>query len=134
MAGRHELTDAQWARIEHLLPSGVRRGRPWNDHRRTLNGILWILRTGAPWRDLPQRYGAFTSVHDRFSRWRADDTLDRILEHLRDDLDAAGKIDWELWCIDGSSVRATRAASAARKGGDLMRNRRTTRSADHVAV
>ena len=132
MAGRHELTDAHWARIEHLLPNDIRRGRPWNDHRRTLDGILWILRTGAPWRDLPKRYGKFTSVHDRFGRWRADGTLDRILAQLRDDLDAAGKIDWDLWCIDGSSVRATRAASGAKKRA-LKTSRRTMRSGARAA-
>ena len=132
MAGRHELTDAQWHRIEDLLPSGGHVGRPWNDHRRTINAILWILRTGAPWRDLPARYGAFTSVHTRFTRWRDDGTWDRLCERLLDELDAAGLVDWELWCIDGSNVRATRAASGARKKGARHGSRRTTPSAAHV--
>ena len=129
MAGRHEPTDEQWERIEDLFPKPGGRGGPWNDHRKYLNGILWILKTGAPWRDLPRGYGNFTGVHGRFTRWRADGTLDRILKRLREDLDAEGHVDWDLWCIDGSSVRATRAASGARKEGALRTSRKTTRSA-----
>ena len=128
MAGRHELTDAQWQRIEDLFPKPGGRGRPWNDHRKYFNGMLWILRTGAPWRDLPRRYGQFTGVHGRFTRWRADGTFVRILNRLRDDLDAVGRIDWDLWCIDGSSVRATCSASGARKKGVQRMNPTTTRS------
>ncbi len=117
MVRRHELTDGQWERLAALLPLGGGRGRPWHDHRRVLNGIFWVLRTGAPWRDLPERYGKWKSVHARFVRWREDGTWDYLLTHLQQDLDAAGELDWQLWCIDGSSVRASKAAAGARKRG-----------------
>jgi transposase len=79
-----------------------------------LNGILWILRTGAPWRDLPARYGSWNSVYGRFNRWSKDGTFDAIVESLQGELDAGGKLDRDLWCLDASSVRATRAAAGAR--------------------
>ncbi len=78
---RHELGDEQWALIEDLFPkNGKKAGRPWSEHRRILNGMFWILGTGAPWRDLPRRYGPWQTVHRRFSRYRRDGTFDRILE------------------------------------------------------
>jgi len=80
-----------------------------------LNGMLWILRSGAPWRDLPERYGNFKSVNARFNRWRSDGTFDRILKSLQIRLDKQGKIDWDLWLVDGTSIRASRAAAGARK-------------------
>ena len=75
MAERHDLRDDEWDRIKHLLPAGGRPGRPWRDHRQVINGMLWILSTGAAWRDLPRRYGSWQSVYDRFNRWRSDETL-----------------------------------------------------------
>lgn len=113
---RYELDDAHWDLIKGLMPRQKRGGR-WNDHRTTLNGMLWVLRSGAPWRDLPERYGKWNSVHDRFCRWRDDGTLDRILAALRIRLDKQGKIDWDLWLMDGSNVRASRVAAGARKKG-----------------
>jgi transposase len=80
-----------------------------------LDGIFWTLRTGAAWRDLPERYGPFQTVHGWFSQWSRDGTFDRILSRLQMRLDSEGKIDWDLFCIDGSSVRASRAAAGARK-------------------
>ena len=68
MKGRHELTDAEWALIEPLLPNKPR-GRPRVDDRRVISGIFYILRTGAPWRDLPERYGPWATVHNRYNRW-----------------------------------------------------------------
>ena len=66
---RHELTDEQWDRLEPLLPpQRPATGRPAKDHRMVLNGILWILRTGAPWRDLPERYGSWKTIYSRFRR------------------------------------------------------------------
>jgi transposase len=79
------------------------------------DGILWVLRTGAPWRDLPERYGKWQSVYDRFNRWRKDGTFDRVLRALRIRLDKDGYIDWDLWCVDGSNVRASRSAAGASK-------------------
>lgn len=111
---RGDLSDAQWTLIVGLFPT-QRRGGKWNDHRTVFDGILWVLRTGAPWRDLPDRYGKWQSVYDRFNRARADGTFDRILKALRIRLDKDGLIDWDLWCVDGSSVRASRSAAGASK-------------------
>jgi transposase len=80
-----------------------------------LNGILWILRTGAPWRDLPERYGPWQSVYEYFTEWRAAGVYDRILEILQIRLDSEGRIDWDLFCVDGSIVRASRSAAGASK-------------------
>lgn len=111
---RFDLTDAQWKLIAPLLPK-QRRGGRWNDHRTTLNGMLWVLRCGPPWRDMPERYGNWQSVYSRFRRWSGDGTLDRILRALRARIDRDGLIDWDLWCVDGSNVRAARAAAGASK-------------------
>jgi transposase len=113
---RYELTDDEWDLLKGLFPT-QKRGGKWNDHRTTLNGMLWILRSGAPWRDLPERYGKWKSVYHRFNRWRADGTFDRVLKALQIRLDKQGKIDWDLWLVDGSNVRASRAAAGARKKG-----------------
>ena len=126
--GRHDLTDEQWGLLEPLLPTNNGAGRPWVDHRQFLNGMLWILRTGAPWRDLPERYGKLRSVHARFTRWRRDGTWDRMVASLQSRLDDVGLLDLDLWCIDGSNVRASRAAAGARKKGAQSASRKTTRS------
>ena len=129
MARRHELTDSQWARIAHLFPENQpRRGRPWKDHRLVLNAILWVLKTGAPWRDLPERFGPYQSVWDRFDRWRRDGMLDRIFAHLQRDLDRHGLIDWSTFCVDSTTVRASRAAAGARKKGITTTAARTRAS------
>jgi transposase len=113
---RHELTDEQWSLLEPLIPvRTATTGRKPKKARTMLNGILWILRTGAPWRDLPTRFGKWKTVYDYFRNWRADGTYDRILQAMQIRLDQEGKIDWDLWCIDGSSVRASRAAAGACK-------------------
>ena len=127
---RHELTDEQWNLIEPLIPQRkARTGRPPNDRRQMLNGIFWILGTGAPWRDLPERFGPFQSVHRYFSNWRRAGVFAAIVEALQIKLDAKGRIDWELWCVDGASVRASRAAAGAEKKVSPANrtNRRTTR-------
>ena len=111
---RYEVTDEQWDLLKGLFPRQGRGGR-WLDHRKVLNGMLWILRSGAPWRDLPERYGKWQSVHHRFVRWRRDGTFDRVLKALQIRLDKAGKIDWDLWLVDGTNIRASRAAAGARK-------------------
>ena len=113
---RYELSDSQWDLIKGLFPKQGRGGK-WSCHRTMLNGMIWILRSGAPWRDLPPRYGKWKSVYDRFNRYRKNGTFDRILKALRIRLDKAGKIDWDLWLVDGSNVRAARCAAGARKKG-----------------
>lgn len=79
---RHELSDAQFVMIEPLLPAGTRRGRPWNAHRRVVNGVFWKLNTGVPWHDIPDRYGSWKTLYDRFVLWRRDGTWERILTAL----------------------------------------------------
>lgn len=136
MARRHEVSDEQWELIQTLLPKRTAKtGRRPKDPRQMLNGILWILRTGAPWRDLPERYGPWQTVYDYRNQWRDDGTFDRLLEALQIRLDREGQIDWELWCIDGSCVRATRAAAGASKkvSDDTPTNPKTTRWAARVA-
>ena len=124
---RHEMSDEEWQKIEDLLPRSEGPGRRWEDHRRVLNAMFWVLRTGVPWRDLPERYGPWQTVYDRFNRWRKDGTWDRMLERLQIRLDENGQIDWDLWCIDGTSIRAQRSAAGARKKGGPPTSPKTTR-------
>ncbi len=112
---RSKLTDGVWERIAPLLPENGRRGKQWKDHRTVVNGILWKLRTGAPWRDLPERYGPWQTVYHRFRALRRSGLLDRILERLQARLNADGLIDAELWCVDGTVIRAAGAAAPKRK-------------------
>jgi transposase len=127
---RHSLTDEQWELIAPLVPlSTATTGRPPRDRRVMFEGMFWTLSTGAPWRDLPERFGPWQTVYDHFSKWRRSGVLDRIVEVLQIKLDQAGLIDWDLWCVDGASVRAARAAAGADKKastGTLM-NPPTTR-------
>ena len=117
---RYELADRQWARIAPLFSRRTRAegpGRPPTDHRAVVNGILWVLHTGAPWRDLPERYGPWPTVFRRFNHWRRDGTWVRIATSLLDELDDRGRIDRDLWCVDGTVIRASRAAAGAPKRG-----------------
>ncbi|MFF9900018.1 IS5 family transposase [Streptomyces longispororuber] len=113
---RHEVTDQAWAVIEPLLPR-PRMGRPVRDRRQVVNGILWKLSTGAAWRDLPERYGPWKTVYERFRRWSRDGTWDRLLAHVQQHSDAVGEVDWSLVCVDSTVVRAHQHAAGARKGG-----------------
>ena len=125
---RHALRDDHFAIIEPLLPTNDRPGHPCKSHRSVIDGVLWILHTGAPWRDLPRPiYGPWQTVYERFSRWSKDGTWAQLLEALHVRLDAAGKIDWDLFCIDGSSIRASRAAAGASPGDGT-----TAEPADHA--
>jgi transposase len=114
VVGRGELTDRAWTQLAPLLPRNQRRGGRWCDHRRVINGILWKLRTGAPWRDLPERYGPWQTCYDRFIRWRRDGTWDRLLAHAQTKSDAVGELEWVV-SVDSSSVRAHQHAAGARK-------------------
>ena len=112
-----DMTDEQWERLRPLLPpQRPATGRPAHDHRRILNGIVFILRTGAPWRDLPERYGPWQTVASRFYRWRRAGVWERILAHLQQQADAEGRLDWSVHCIDATTVRAHQHAAGA-KGG-----------------
>ena len=114
---RYELSEAQFALVADLFPANGRRGGQWNDHRMTLNAVLWVLHTGAQWRELPERYGSWKTAHSRLTRWRADGTFDRVLERLHLRLDERGLIDHDLWCVDATHVRAGRSAAGGKKGG-----------------
>ena len=112
---RLKLSDAQWQRVAPLLPSCKSGGRPARDRPVILNGIRWILRTGAPWRDLPQEFGSWQTVWRLFDQWNADSTLDNLLPRLQGEV----QINAELWCIDGSAIRAARCAAGGGKKGIL---------------
>lgn len=112
---RHRLTDDQWECIADCFVPPSKMGRPPVDRRNVLDGIFWILRTGAPWRDLPEEFGAFQTVWRLFNQWNADGTLDRIERRLRASFVETEAIDLKLWMVDGTSVRASKAAAGAGK-------------------
>ncbi|MFC8230703.1 IS5 family transposase [Streptomyces sp. NPDC057287] len=135
MTRRHELTDAEWDFVQPLLPRKSM-GRPRLDDRRMLNGIMWKFRAGVAWRDVPERYGPWASLHTRFRRWAADGTFDRMLKNAQARADAAGNIDW-LVSVDSSIVRAHQHAAGAQKRGHrspaLGRSRGGLTSKIHLA-
>jgi|SRR5579863_1962645 len=113
---RHRLTDKQWFLIADLFPAPAGTGRPPTDRRLVVDGILWILRTGSPWRDLPEEeFGPWETVYGLFNAWNADGTLDEILQRLQVNLIDKGRLDQKLWCIDGTIVRAHRCAGGGGK-------------------
>jgi len=117
MRQRGELTDSEWERLEPLLPpEKPETGRTNKDHRQIINGILWRERTGAPWRDRPDRYGPWSTVYSRFWRWRVAGSWDRVFAAVQQEEDAAGAVDWEVQFIDSSVIRAHQHAAGA-KGG-----------------
>jgi transposase len=88
---RFELTDQEWERLAPLLPAmRPQRGGRWRDHRQVLNGILFRVRTGVPWRDLPERYGPWETVYKRFARWQTDGTWATVEASLQTQADGAG--------------------------------------------
>ena len=112
---RGDLTDQQWQQLQPLLPpQKPTTGRPAKDHRTIINGILWVLRTGAPWRDLPERYGPWPTVASRFYRWRQDGLWDRLLRAVQQQSNIQGKVNWKLHYVDGTMIRAHQHAAGAR--------------------
>ena len=108
---RYDLTDAEWSIIKPLLPNKSR-GVERADDRRVLNGIFWRLRTGAPWADIPQRYGPHTTCYNRFVRWRKAGIWQMLLSEVSEAYDG------KLQMIDSSSVRVHQhAANGSKKGG-----------------
>ena len=115
--GTGGLTDAQWERLRPLLPPRKSRiGRPAKDHRTITNGVPWVLRTGSPWRALPDRYGSWKTVSSRLYRWTRAGVWDRVLADLQRQADADGRLDWTLHFVDSTVVRAHQHAAGA-KGG-----------------
>jgi transposase len=109
---RYDLSDFEWRVIEPLLPNKPR-GVPRVDDRRVLNGIFWVLRSGAPWRDLPERYGPRTTCYNRFVRWRKAGVWDRLMDAI------TAAHDGDIQMIDSTSVRAHQQAATA-KGGQII--------------
>ena len=117
MSKRYELSDEEWARIELFLPPTRtgQKGRPAKDHRTMLNGMVWLARSGAPWRDLPERYGSWKSVYTRFGHWRDNGVLEQIFTALSADAD------FENLMIDSTSVKVQKSAAGAKKGQEIHR-------------
>jgi len=110
---RYDLTDFEWRVIEPLLPDKSR-GVPRVDDRRVLNGIFWVLRSGAPWRDLPERYGPRTTCYNRFVRWRKAGVWDRMMDAI------TAAHDGDIQMIDSTSVRAHQQAAMAKRGIEII--------------
>jgi transposase len=107
---RHELSDEQFTKIESILPGRKGHvGATAKDNRIFINGVLWVFKTGAPWRDLPERYGYWKNVHRRFSRWAKAGTFDKIFRILSEDSDM------EFLLMDGTIVKAHQHAAGAKK-------------------
>lgn len=110
---RYELTDEEWERLKKYFPErqSTDKGRPRNDSRKILNGIFWIARSGAAWRDLPERYGAWQTVYKRFCQWKETGLLERIFNDLSADADM------QDISIDSTYIKAHKASAGAQKRG-----------------
>jgi transposase len=110
-----DLTDGQWAIVNEILPADKvredRRGRPWSDRRKAFCGAMWILRTGAPWQDLPGRYGPYQTVHRRFQNWVRSGVMEQVLLALAEHLKEAGGLDLRECFVDGTFVPAKKGGS-----------------------
>lgn len=109
---RYEISDEEWERLEKYFPARElgQMGRPRNDDRQMLNGIIWIVRSGAPWRDVPERYGSWNTVYSRFVQWEKTGLFQKILDELGEEADLQ-----EL-SIDSSSSKAHQHSAGAKKG------------------
>ncbi len=110
---RYDLTDFEWLVIQPLLPNKSR-GVKRVDDRRVLNGIFWVLRSGAPWRDLPERYGPYTTCYNRFNRWRKAGVWDRIMDTITEAYDG------NIQMIDSSVVRVHQHAANTKKALEIV--------------
>lgn len=120
MANRYEISNEAWDLVADLFQENHRTGRPRSDDRLMLNGVLWVLCSGAAWRDMPSCFGPWSTVYQRFRDWRNRGTFDQMLRRLHVKLNDQGQIDLQTWMIDSTAVRATRASSGAGKKGGLM--------------
>lgn len=118
MLRRYELTDQEWEQIAPLLPPEKtgKPGRPSKDNRMMLNAMIWLARSGAPWRDLPERYGSWKTVYSRFRKWIDDGILDNVFRALS--LEA----ELEELSLDASIVQAHQHSAGAKKGGLQMKS------------
>jgi transposase len=111
---RHDLSDAEWARLEPPLPAHPRQGHRWNDHRLVIDGIFFRTRTGCPWRDLPERFGNWKTVYNRHRRWSGDGTWEMILDRRRAGCDEAAGQGWMV-AAEVTVVHAYQHAAGARR-------------------
>ena len=121
---RHDLCDAEWARLKRLLPPHPRQGHRWNDHRLVIGGIFFRTRAGCPWRDLPERFGNWKTVYNRHRRWSGDGTWEMILDRLRAGCDEVQGRAWTV-AADATIVAAHQHAAGARHAppGDIPAER-----------
>jgi len=115
---RYDFPDESWALISPLLQperSASQGGRPYFSHRHVMNGIFWVLCSGAPWRDLPERYGHWKTIYNRFNRWSKAGVISIIFNKLLQILDEKELIDWDAIALDGSNIRALKAAAGTKK-------------------
>ncbi|MFJ3505632.1 IS5 family transposase [Streptomyces sp. NPDC090135] len=126
--GRGDLTNDEWVQLAPHLPKSGRRGGRWIDHRTVINGILFRVRTGVPWRDLPERFGSWKTVYERHRRWSSGGTWERILQAVQAEADSQGYIDWSMVSVDSTSCRAHQhAAGAPRRTPHIPKRRSTPR-------
>ena len=116
---RHPLTDAQWGLIADIFPEPAATGRPPVKPRDMIDGILWRLRRGSPWRDLPEEFGPWKTVYNHFNKWNSDGTLYEVKRHFLQRIVDDDGVDTDLWCVDGTVVRAARCAAGGGKKGTL---------------
>ena len=109
---RYDLSETEWRLIKSLLPNKPR-GVARVDDRRVVNGIFYVLRTGSPWRDLPERYGPYTTVYNRYNRWAKAGVWLRIFETL------AAQSPQSMQMIDSSIIRAHQHAAGGKKGARI---------------
>jgi transposase len=129
---RGDLSDHEWQQLEPLLPPQKtgKKGNPYKDHRTVVNGILWVLRTGAPWRDIPSRYGPWGTCSTRFHRWTKQGVWQKALETLQAQAEQNSQLDWDVTALDGSYIKAHSHAAGAKKGGPPPRRARASRRSD----
>src|SRR5205814_4396625 len=109
----YRLSDDQWEQVRDLFPPNHQRGGQWKDHRLMVDGILWVLSDGGRWRNLPGEFGPWQTAYDRFRKWCRSGLWDKVLRHLRARKMNSEEIDRELFCSDGSVIRAHRSAAGA---------------------
>lgn len=109
----YRLSDEQWEKIKDLLPANGSRGGQWKGHRLMIDGMLWALSDGGRWRNVPAEFGPWQTVYDRFRKWCRSGLWDKILRRLQARKMRGGGIDFGLFCIDGSVIRAHQSAAGA---------------------
>lgn len=130
MTVRGDLTDEAWDRLRPFLPVSNGRCGNWRGHRQVIDGILYRVRTGVQWRDLPERFGPWKTVYERHRLWSADGTRERVLQQLQATADAAGEIDWDI-SVDSATMRAHHHAAGARTDPPPVPHQKGATTAEH---